>query len=80
MNIYSDAEDIDPVFSLLDKQDFCIPKKGFVDEANKTVEFNPYTLDPQNIGHNQCFTSTVMVILKILNDVNYYSMQSPCKF
>jgi hypothetical protein len=40
LNIYSDAADIDPVFKLLDKQDFCIAKPG------GTEPFNPYTLDP----------------------------------
>jgi hypothetical protein len=41
LNIYTDSEDIDPVFQTLDKMDFCIPKKG-----QKEGEFNPYTLDP----------------------------------
>jgi len=56
LNIYSDAEDIDPVFQCLDKRDFCIAKPD-------GSPFNPYTTDPQNIGHHQCFTSTVMVRL-----------------
>lgn len=56
LNIYSDGEDIDPVFQCLDKRDFCIAKPD-------GSPFNPYSTDPQNIGHHQCFTSTVMVRL-----------------
>ena len=41
LNIYSDHEEIDPIFKTLDKIDFCIPKKGA-----KPEDFNPYTLDP----------------------------------
>lgn len=42
LNVYTDAEDIDVAFQVLDKMDFCIPKKG----ATNTDEFNPYNLDP----------------------------------
>lgn len=28
--------------------------------TEKIPEFNPYSLDPQDIGHNQVLTSTVM--------------------
>jgi len=45
LNIYSDAEDIEPVLACLDKRDFCIAKPD-------GSPFNPYTTDPQNIGHH----------------------------
>ncbi|TNV86822.1 hypothetical protein FGO68_gene3735 [Halteria grandinella] len=66
LNIYTDSRDIDPAFKHLDKRDFCIPKKN----ATNAEDFNPYTVDPQNIGHNQCFTSTVMhaISLQVLRE------------
>ena len=57
LNLFSDPK-ISKIFDTLDKQDFCQQK--FDNNKMKWVEFNPYSLDPQEMGHNQVLTSTVM--------------------
>eukprot|EP00347_Sterkiella_histriomuscorum_P021999 403332036 len=50
--------------TLKNKQHFC-SQKPQIPGQQQQKKFNPYSLDPQNIGHNQCFTSTVMHALSL---------------
>jgi len=58
LNLFTDQK-IEFVIRNLDKADFCQQKS--VDSFKKKIpDFNPYSLDPQDMGHNQVLTSTVM--------------------
>ena len=50
LNLYQDKE-IDEPLKILDKNDFCITKLP-TKHSKEAKPFNPYSLDPQNIGHN----------------------------
>lgn len=54
LNLFDDPQ-IEQVLGSLDKVDFCTPRHPHV-----RLGFNPYSLDPQNIGHRQVLTSSVM--------------------
>ena len=48
----------------------------------KIPDFNPYSLDPQDIGHKQVLTSTVMhsvTLEHLVKPIEEYSLESPLK-
>ena len=80
LNIYSD-ERIHTILSTLDKADFC-QKKSVESMKDKIPDFNPYSLDPQDIGHNQVLTSTVMHAVSLqhlIKPLETFSQDRPIK-
>ena len=57
MNLFDDTR-IEVSFDKLIKTDFC--QKKAATKRSEDEEFNPFSTSPQQIGHGQVLTSTVM--------------------
>ena len=70
LNLFDDTR-IEMSLDKLTKTDFC-SKKPY-ERAEDEIEFNPFSLDPQVIGHGQVLTSTVMHAVIMARLVKLYT-------